>query len=94
MENPATVTLQSGATYTVTLSLPKDSSSGYLVFSVGDDEKYYSDFLEHHDSEEAKTLTFTITVNSSEPIEVTFTPRWGIYAGDPTVTDGGSFTFD
>jgi len=80
--------------YTVTMTLPKDSASAYLVITVGSDEstakKYYTDYIERHNDAQEKTLTFKIIV--TEDAMVTITPRWGIYSGDSNVTADASLT--
>ena len=83
-----THTLAAG-NYTVVLSLPADSASGYLVLGVGS-TVYHTDFIERHTDAEPHTLTFSLVLN--EAAEVVFTPRWGIYAGVCDVTDGGTLT--
>ena len=85
IDNPSTLTLGPG-TYTVTLFLPNDSASGYLLMSTGG-TKYHSDCIVRHSVAEGKTVSFTLSL--TETRTVTFTPRWGIYSGDPDVADGG-----
>lgn len=91
LEDDRTVLLSGGAVYTVTLTLPKDSASGYLVFTTGTGESaknYYSDSIARHAEDSPKTIQFTLTVASDTT--VTITPRWGIYSGTPDVKDGGT----
>jgi hypothetical protein len=57
--NAATLECEEG-TYTVTLTLPKESASGYLVVTV-DGQEYYSDYLQRNDNTD-QTLTFTLNV--------------------------------
>ena len=71
--------------YTVTMSLPKDSASGYYVIGVGANT-YLTDYIVHHDEETPKTKTFTLTLGTDS--EVVFTPRWGIYSDESDVTNG------
>ena len=85
-ENP--VTLDCEGTYTVTLTLPKESSSGYLVLNVGGQE-YYSDYLQGNNDND-QTLTFTLNVETAK--SVTFTARWGIYSGECHVKNGETLT--
>ena len=75
-------------TYTVTLTLPKESASGYLVLTV-DDQEYYSDYLQRNDNTD-QTLTFTLNVKAAKT--VTFTARWGIYSGECHVKNGETLT--
>lgn len=79
------VTLKKDVVYTVKLSLPKDSGSGYCELHANGN-KYRSDYLLRHENEQAETLAFTLTV--SEDREVTFSVRWGIYAGESDVVNG------
>lgn len=72
------ITLECEGTNTVTLTLPKESASGYLVLTV-DGQEYYSDYLQGN-NESDQTLTFTLNVLAAK--SVTFTARWGIYSGD------------
>ena len=85
-ENP--VTLECEGTYTVTLTLPKESASGYLVLTV-DSQEYYSDYLQGN-NENDQTLTFTMNVATAK--SVTFTARWGIYSGECHVRNGETLT--
>ena len=85
-ENAAT--LECEGTYTVTLTLPKESSSGYLFITV-DGQEYYSDYLQRNDDTDG-ALTFTLNVASAR--SVTFTARWGIYSGDCHVKNGETLT--
>lgn len=85
-ENP--VTLECEGTYTVTLTLPKESASGYLVVTV-DGQEYYSDYLQRNDEADG-ALTFTMNVATAKT--VTFTARWGIYSGDCHVKNGETLT--
>ena len=85
-----TLSLPDGA-YTVTLTLPSESGSGYLVLKVGA-ESYHTDFIERHTEVEPKTISFTLELQNGEDVAVTFTPRWGIYAGECDVSNGGTLT--
>lgn len=85
-ENAATLDCE--GTYTVTLTLPKESASGYLVLTVNG-QKYYSDYLQGNDDIE-QTLTFTLNVLAAR--SVTFTARWGIYSGECHVKNGETLT--
>lgn len=80
-------------TYTVTLTLPKDSASGYLVIATTPVQRYYSDFIESHTKDTPHTMTFTLVIaDDMAPLTLTLTPRWGIYSGTPDVKDGGTLT--
>ena len=65
------ITLECEGTYTVTLTLPKESASGYLVLTA-DGQEYYSDYLQGN-NENDQTLTFTPNVATAK--SVTFTAR-------------------
>ena len=78
------VELEAYQPYTVTLTLEGGSSSGYCMISAGEDH-YVSDYILRHE-EEYKTVSFTLTVETTQTI--VFTPRWGIYAKDSDVVDG------
>ena len=81
-------TLECEGAYTVTLTLPKESASGYLVVTVGG-QKYYSDYLQRNDNTDG-ALTFTLNVKTAK--SVTFTARWGIYSGECHVENGETLT--
>lgn len=83
------VELVTGVTYTVTLSLPANTGSGYCLIKTTNDT-YYTDYIARHEGETV-TVSFDLTVGETQT--VTFTPRWGIYAGDcDVVTDeSGSY---
>lgn len=70
--------------YSVSLTLPRESSSGYLIISV-DGENYYSEYLKRNETQD-QSLNFTITVNT--PKSIKFTTHWGIYAEDCHVSNG------
>lgn len=78
------IALEMGKTYQVTLSLPKDSASGYCVLSTtgenGETTLYYTDYIARHTDDEPQTKSFTLTV--AENTTVVFTTRWGIYSDD------------
>lgn len=85
--NASTVELEGGATYTVTVSLPKDSASGYLVIST-DSAEYYTEYIERHGEAEAKVINFELSVAQTQ--NVTFTAKWGIHSGDSDVLNNGT----
>jgi hypothetical protein len=79
------VELQEGVTYEVTLTLPKDSASGYCLMVVGEN-KYYSDYIVRHDEDTPKTVNFTLPVGQTQTVK--FITRWGVYAGESNVQNG------
>lgn len=92
-EESRKLVLTEGTTYSVKLELPKDSASGYLVIDTGSEKAYYSDYIERHTEENAKTIEFTLTVTGTTGT-VTFVPRWGIYSDSNlcSVKDKGTLT--
>lgn len=79
------VELTSEKTYTVTLTLPKGSASGYCLMEPTGAEKaqYYSAGLLRNDGETDKVLSFTLKVEGT--LTVKFLVGWGIYSGDVDV---------
>lgn len=75
------LTLECEGMYTVVLTLPKGSASGFLVITAGGQE-YYSDYLQRNDDTD-QTLTFTLNVAAAQT--VTFTAYWGIFSRDCNV---------
>ena len=73
--------LEADVVYTVTLSLPAGSASGYCLIRT-DLSTYYTDYLLGNQPED-QAFSFSLTVAESK--SVTLIPRWGIYAGDPDV---------
>ena len=72
--------------YTVTVSLPANTASGYCIIHVGDNS-YYSEYIVRHEDPEAHTVTFTLKVGTAQT--VTFESHWGIYARESDVLNGG-----
>lgn len=79
------VNLVANQTYTVTLTLPKNSTSGYCKI-VTDTEDYYSDYILNHDSDTPMVVTFQVKAESNQ--QVKFVKRWGIYSGEIDVASG------
>lgn len=80
------VTLEKDVVYTVTLTQPKNSGSGYCVI-YANGNTYRSDYIVRHENEQEEILSFTLT--AAEQIEqVSFAVRWGIYTGESDVVDG------
>ncbi len=76
--------LNGQGTYTVTVTLPSGSASGYLVLKTADSE-YFTDCLERSEAED-QTLAFTLNVEEEE--SVTLEACWGIYFGESHVHNG------
>ena len=85
-------TITEAGTYLITLTLPKDSSSGYLLVSASGGDHYVEHILRHTD-DAAKTLSFTL-VKTTDTAEVTLAPMWGVYSGNYDVLSGGTLTVD
>lgn len=83
--------LSPGVVYQVTLTLPKDSGSGYCVMTVGENSYYTETLLAHQNNVDA-SVTFALKV--TEATEVLFTPRWGIYSGEPDALNGLMLTVE
>ena len=81
-----TETLEAG-TYSVILTLPEGSSSGYLIIECEAGE-YLSPALVHHDGPEDKTVLFYLTL--ADQTEITFRTGWGIRSDEPSVNEGGT----
>ena len=81
------IALTAGVDYTVTMTLPAESASGYCILTAGDVE-YYTDYLTAHTEATPRVTSFTLTVNSDQT--VVFTKHWGIYhLQECAVSDGG-----
>lgn len=79
------VELEAGKSYEVTLTLPPNTASGYCLLTAGG-VNYYTDYISRHTEETEKTVTFTLTVVTTQTVK--FTTRWGIYATDSSVQNG------
>ena len=77
--------LEANVPYTVTLSLPSDSASGYCLITAENGDVYHSDYIARHDGE-LQTVSFTLTVETAQ--KITFTKRWGIYSDACDVVNG------
>ena len=86
VDTQSTLTLECQGEYTVTLTLPKESASGYLILTVGGVD-YYTDYLQRN-NEVDQTLTFTLNVLSTQ--NVTFKARWGIFSAPCHVENNGT----
>ncbi|MBR2611589.1 MAG: hypothetical protein IKC72_00845 [Clostridia bacterium] len=85
------VTLAAGVTYRVTLTLPKDSASGYCQMFVGT-EKYLSPYIARHTEDTPKTVTYY--VKAEVDTEVKFVTHWGIYSAEASVLAGETLIFE
>jgi hypothetical protein len=90
IDNFAQKSIELEGEYLVTLTLPKNSASGYLLITANS-TAYYTDCLLEHNLESPVSLSFTI--KTTEKVSVTFTPRWGIYSNDCNVFNGDVLAF-
>lgn len=79
------VDLEAGVEYTVTLSIPQDSASGYCIISLNGVDMY-SQSVSNNGAPYERTLSFTVVADADT--KVTFAPSWGIYSGDSVIQDG------
>ena len=91
IENPDGMELSAGD-YKVTLSLPKDSASGYCIIETisqinGETHAYYSDYIQSHSEDTPVTISFRLVLESQQVVR--FTTRWGIYARESDVDENG-----
>lgn len=71
--------------YVVELSVPDGSASGYcMILANGDIYR-----TEHVSDTAAEIDKISFTLKLEEDTTVVFEPRWGIYSGDVSVSDGG-----
>ncbi|MBQ7376804.1 MAG: hypothetical protein IJW71_00590 [Clostridia bacterium] len=82
--------LQCEGTYTVTLTLPRGSASGYLVIRAGDRE-YYSEILQSNDTND-QTICFTLNVSTVQPL--TFSVRWGTHSDSCHIKNEGKISIE
>ena len=83
------VKMRDADTYTVTMTLPKDSASGYCEIHLGNDI-YRSPYI-LRSKEAQQTLVFYISL--TETTELSIKTRWGIYSdGEADVAEGGTLT--
>ena len=78
------VALTAGESYTLTISLPANSASGYCLIQT-QERDYHTEYIARHEGE-TQTRTFTVTVDETQT--VAFIARWGIYASECDVADG------
>ena len=80
------VKLSKDVVYTLTLSLPKDSASGYCVIKT-QQSSYNTEYILHHNQDSPVTLTFTVVVLNTQTVK--FSVRWGVYSGQIDLANGG-----
>ena len=84
------VDLEKDVTYTVTLTLPNSSTSGYCVIETAS-KIYFSDYLLYHNNTEDTVITFYV-VAESDMQGVKFIKRWGIFSNSPDVLANQTLT--
>ena len=80
-----TVELEGGKTYLATLTLPKDSPSGYVKITAAD-KVYLSPFIARHNGDVPVSLSFNISVAETQSVK--FETHWGIYSDNASVGVG------
>ena len=93
------LTLEKGVTYTVILSMPKDSPSGYCAITTSGGI-YRTDYLARHTDDTPTELSFTLSIANQlgengeditpQTLKVHFKKTWGIYSGEVNVSHGGA----
>ena len=81
------VVLNESGTYTVTLSLEKDSASGYAIITSGTDN-YYTEYIKAHNDDTAQTKTFELVIPDGADMPVTIVARWGVFSCETDVVGG------
>lgn len=74
-----TVTFTAAGEYTITLTPTGTAQNGYCKISYADADYYTEQFT---------SAVFRFTVNADENSELTVTPQWGSYSGDPNLSSG------
>lgn len=74
-----TVTFTAAGEYTITLTPTGTAQNGYCKISYADADYYTEQFT---------SAVFRFTVNADENSELTITPQWGTYSGDPNLSSG------
>ena len=74
-----TVTFTAAGEYTITLTPSGTAQNGYCKISYADADYYTEQFT---------SAVFRFTVNADENSELTVTPQWGSYSGDPNLSSG------
>ena len=80
--------------YTVVLTLPRDSASGYCILDLGGkDNEVYTAAIISHEQSDPETLGFTLVIE--EGARVTFSAHWGVpspHSGKTIVGSGDVIT--
>lgn len=79
------VELNKDVVYTLTLSLPKDSASGYCVITTELDT-FNTEYVLRHDQDDPVTLTFTVVALNTQTVK--FSVHWGVYSGQIDLNNG------
>lgn len=75
-----TVTFTDAGEYTITLTPTGTAQNGYCKISYAEGDHY---------TEQLSTGELHFTVNADANSELTVTPQWGSYSGDPNLSSGG-----
>lgn len=87
-ENGKPIPLGEGR-YTIVLTLPRDSASGYCALDLGGkDNVVYTRAIVSHDKSDPETLSFTLVIE--EGASVIFSAHWGVPSSSSGKTIVGS----
>ncbi len=92
-----TATLTSGATYTVTLTASGTASTGFCILSYpasGEDGTAVTRHLYSAQIASGDSVSFTIRVEATADVTVTFSPQWGTssHKDNPDISSGTALT--
>ena len=85
------LSLDGGVTYKVSLSLPKNSASGYITLANAS-TLYKSPYISSHNNDVPETVEFYIY--SAADVELEVEIRWGIYSDTASVNVGETLVID
>ena len=86
-------TITASGTYTVTVSLPEGSSSGYCVIKAGGNV-YHSDYIAWDEAPAEFSFTLVVSDGYDFSGSVVLAPHWGIYSGECDIEAGGTITIE
>lgn len=75
----STVTFTAAGSYTITLTPTGTAQNGYCKISSAEGDHY---------TEQLTSGELSFTVNADANSELTITPQWGTYSGDPNLSSG------
>ena len=91
LDEHGNATLTENVDYEVTLTLPKNSSSGYVIIKTSQNS-YYTVGLISHKNDEPEIVKFTVKTNTT--MQVGFIIHWGIYSGEADVENNGTLILE